>query len=280
MEDKLFNKVAFKTSTLVTKAYSTSFSIAVGMLAPETRKAIYNIYGFVRFADEIVDTFLWCNQEYLLNKFTNDLSEALSDEISMNPILHSFAITVKKYKIPLSQINSFLQSMRADLVKNTYISNSELDKYIYGSAEVVGLMCLRVFVNGNEYSYKQLEKPAMKLGAAFQKVNFLRDLKSDYEDLHRKYFPDFNKDSFDEKTKHKLIQEIEKDFREAKIGIKKLPGRSKIAVFIAYLYYKQLLRKIKKTKASEILKKRIRIKNIYKLFLFIKAYFTYKLNLI
>jgi phytoene synthase len=278
--DNLYNKIAYETSRLITKTYSTSFFISVRMLSPEMRKAIYSIYGFVRFADEIVDTFLASNQSQLLDNFIHDLNDALSQGISMNPVLHSFALTTKRYKIPVSYVKSFLKSMQLDLVKKVYENNSETDEYIYGSAEVVGLMCLKVFLDGNTVLFKELEKQAMKLGSAFQKVNFLRDLKSDYEKLNRQYFSDFNKESFDENNKLKLINNIDADFKAAKTGIKKLPGKSKFAVLIAYYYYRKLLHKLKNTPGEKIISARIRVSGFMKLILLIKVYFVYKLNLI
>ncbi|MBP7562371.1 MAG: phytoene/squalene synthase family protein [Candidatus Cloacimonetes bacterium] len=274
----LYDEVSFKTSKIFTKKYSTSFSISVSFLPGKMRKAIYSLYGFVRVADEIVDTFFDSDQKRLLDEFEKDFYKAIDDGISTNPILHSFSKTVKEYNIPLSLIDSFLKSMKADLSKQIYLDESELRNYIYGSADVVGLMCLRVFTNGNNDLYKQLELPAMKLGSAFQKVNFLRDLKNDVELLNRVYFPDFNKNSFDENKKNILILDIENDFRDALSGIKRLPGKSQLAVLIAYTYYKKLLLKIKQTPAEKILSERIRIRNSYKIVLFGKAYVKYRLN--
>lgn len=274
----LYDEVSFKTSKIFTKKYSTSFSISVSFLPGKMRKAIYSLYGFVRVADEIVDTFFDSDQKRLLDEFEKDFYKAIDDGISTNPILHSFSKTVKEYNIPLSLIDSFLKSMKADLSKQIYLDESEIRNYIYGSADVVGLMCLRVFTNGNNDLYKQLELPAMKLGSAFQKVNFLRDLKNDVELLNRVYFPDFNKNSFDENKKNILILDIENDFRDALSGIKRLPGKSQLAVLIAYTYYKKLLLKIKQTPAEKILSERIRIRNSYKIVLFGKAYVKYRLN--
>jgi len=273
-----FDSISFKTSKLVTKTYSTSFSIAVSFLNKDMQLAIYSIYGFVRFADEIVDTFHHVNQKLILDNFERDYHEAIENGISLNSVLHSFTLTVKKYNIPAHLIEAFLKSMRADLNKRLYKNHNELNEYIYGSADVVGLMCLMVFVNGDPQLYKKLEKPAMKLGSAFQKVNFLRDLKADIEQLDRRYFPELNKDSFDETTKIYLIQEIESDFHEAMVGIKELPGKSKLAVFIAYVYYKQLLGKLKNTPADRILQTRIRVANPIKLLLLGKACLKYQLN--
>ncbi len=276
----LFNEISFKTSKLVTKTYSTSFSIAVSFLNKEMQDAIYSVYGFVRLADEIVDTFHHVNQKLVLDNFEKDYYETLTNGISMNPVLHSFALTVKKYNISAHLIKAFLKSMRADLEKLNYNNETELKEYIYGSADVVGLMCLMVFVNGDQQLYDKLEKPAMKLGSAFQKVNFLRDLKEDVEQLDRRYFPELNMKSFDETIKHKIIADIESDFSEAKVGVKKLPGKSKLAVLIAFLYYKQLLKRLKCTPANKIMQSRIRVSDPTKLALLGKAYFKYQFNII
>ena len=276
----LYNDIAFKTSKLITQKYSTSFSIAVSTLPREMRQSIYSVYGFVRFADEIVDSFNTFDQHLLLNDFENDYYKALKQGISMNPVLQSFAITVKKYQFPEELVNSFLLSMKSDLSKQIYDTNSKLDIYIHGSANVVGLMCLLVFVNGDMVKYKELEDSAMKLGSAFQKVNFLRDLKADTQGLNRLYFPDVDMDNFTEETKQSLIKSIEADFDKAEIGIKQLPGKSKLAVYIAFSYYKKLLHKLKKTPANEIIKTRIRVQDSMKFILLGKAYMKYKLNII
>ena len=274
----LYNDIAFKTSKLITKKYSTSFSIAVSTLPREMRKSIYSVYGFVRFADEIVDSFETYDQDVLLKDFETDYYKALKHGISMNPVLQSFAITVKKYQFPDELTDSFLVSMKADLSKQIYDTNSELDIYIHGSANVVGLMCLLVFLDGDMVKYKELEGSAMKLGSAFQKVNFLRDLKADTQGLNRLYFPDVDMDNFTEETKQILIKSIEADFDEAEKGIKQLPGKSKLAVYIAFSYYKKLLHKLKKTPANEIIKTRIRVQDSMKFMLLGKAYMKYKLN--
>ena len=206
--EKLYHNIAFNTSAMVTKTYSTSFSIAVRMLPSEQRRAIYSIYGFVRFADEIVDTFHDWDNAYLLDKFEQDLNEALEMQISLNPILNSFQQTVRKYNIDRALIDSFLKSMRMDLQKSNYETKEEYQDYIYGSADVVGLMCLKVFVDGDEEKYEQLKDSAMRLGSAFQKVNFLRDLKNDIEILNRSYFPQINISNLDEISKQKIINEI------------------------------------------------------------------------
>jgi phytoene/squalene synthetase len=276
----LFDNIAFKTSKLVTRKYSTSFSIAVSLLPQNTRQAIYSIYGFVRFADEIVDTFHEINQKLVLDNFERDYNEALSNGISMNPVLHAFAITVKQYKIPSQLINSFLKSMRTDLEKQIYFNSAELKEYIYGSADVVGLMCLMVFVNGDDEAYKKLKEPAMKLGSAFQKVNFLRDMMNDKNVLGRIYFPEFANNQFDNKSKKLIEQSIENDFNEAWIGLKQLPGRSKLAVALAYFYYRTLFDKIKQTVPEKLLSERVRINNLRKYLIMIKVGLMYKTKLI
>ncbi len=276
----LYTEIAFKTSKIITQKYSTSFSIAVSFLPQEMRQAIYSIYGFVRLADEIVDTFHSINQELILNNFERDFYDTMENGISMNPALHSFAITVKKYNIPTHLIDSFLKSMKTDLNKQIYRNNSELKEYIYGSADVVGLMCLMVFVNGNNQLYCDLEKPAMKLGSAFQKVNFLRDIKADIEELDRTYFPQFETNTFNEVVKSDLIEDIENDFKEAKEGINRLPGKSKLAVYIAFIYYKKLLQNLKSIPANKFMEKRIRVSDSTKLLLLCKAYVKFQLNII
>lgn len=276
----IFDTVSFECSKNVTKSYSTSFSAAVKMLAPSIRQDIYNIYGFVRFADEIVDTFHDYNKEDLFDLFEKDLQTALQNKISLNPILNSFQHTVHKYQIPNSMINAFMKSMRLDLVKTEYKTFEEYNEYIYGSADVVGLMCLKVFVNGDEAKYNELEHSAMRLGSAFQKVNFLRDLKADFEDLSRTYFPNTDLTKLDEESKNKIIQEIEADFEAGYQGIVNLPLEAKFGVYTAYIYYKKLLSKLKKTPSAEIKNTRIRVSDYQKYGLFAKCYFTYKLNII
>jgi 15-cis-phytoene synthase len=271
----IYSEISYKTSRLITVGYSTSFSMAVSFLPNETRQAIYSIYGFVRLADEIVDTFSSSDQALLLQNFERDYFEALKNRISLNPVLNSFILTLHRYNIPLHLVDSFLRSMKADLKIKSYADQGKLDGYIYGSADVVGLMCLRVFVNGDEHLCNLLEKPAMKLGSAFQKVNFLRDLKADIEHLDRNYFPDVNISTFDEPKKKALIENIEEDFRDANKGIKRLPGKSRLAVLIASTYYQHLLRKIARTPAKDILAKRIRLGNHIKFLLIFKAFFIY-----
>jgi phytoene/squalene synthetase len=275
---KLYDHTATKISKIVTTSYSTSFSMATGMLDKKHRDAIYAIYGFVRFADEIVDTFHEFNKKELLNKFESDLEDALTQGISLNPILHSFQIVVKEYGIPYQYIDAFLTSMKYDLDKKNYENKLEADTYIYGSADVVGLMCLRVFTDGDEVYFNKLKKPAMKLGSAFQKVNFLRDLKNDTEDLGRIYFPNLVNGEFNEASKQIIIKDIEADFREAFEGIKQLPKSTRVAVLSAYYYYLELLLKIKNIPAKEIMISRVRISDSRKISLLIKAKVLCKLN--
>ena len=276
----LFSEIAFKTSKVITQNYSTSFSGAVSLLEKEKQYAIYSIYGFVRFADEVVDTFHQCNQSYLLDKFEADLNEAIVDGISLNPVLHAFSITIRKYGIDMKFVDAFLASMRADLKKQIYNNYEELSEYIHGSADVVGLMCLKVFVDGDEKLFDQLQHQAIKLGSAFQKVNFLRDLKSDTEGLHRIYFPQLGNNEFTESVKNEIISDIENDFAEARKGINQLPGRSKLAVFMAFTYYTTLLSKLKETPAVKISASRIRVPDWYKYFLFTKIRTQYKLSIL
>lgn len=277
---KLFDEVSFKCSVLVTKSYSTSFSMAVKMLAPSIREAIYSIYGFVRFADEIVDSFHGFDKETLINDFENEYYKAQKLGISLNPILNSFQQTVKKYNIEDDLIQSFLKSMKMDLIKSDYNHTKEYEEYIYGSADVVGLMCLKVFVNGNDTKYNELKAEAMRLGSAFQKVNFLRDLKDDNLVLNRNYFPGVNLNSFDENAKDKIIKEIEEDFLVAFQGIKKLPLEAKFGVYTAFVYYKKLLMKLEKTPCHKIGTERIRVSNYTKGLLFANSFVTYKLKLV
>ena len=277
----LFDQVSNNCSKLVTKKYSTSFSLAVKMLSPKIRAAIYNIYGFVRFADEIVDSFHAYDKEKLINKFEADYYEAIEDEISLNPILNSFQQTVYRYQITDDLVQAFLKSMKADLYKNEYSTKEEYDAYIYGSADVVGLMCLKVFVNGDAKKYEELKEPAMRLGSAFQKVNFLRDLKDDIENLDRSYFPNINLEELNNDSKNEIIKEVEEDFEIAfRQGVLKLPVEAKFGVYVAYRYYKRLLKKLKQTPSSEIMSARIRISNPMKINLLARSFVKYKLNLI
>ena len=277
---EVFDLVSFDCSKLVTKRYSTSFSMGTSLLGSEIKRHIYNIYGFVRFADEIVDTFHKFNKKDLLDRFENDLFYAIENQISLNPILNSFQHTVNKNNIEIELINSFIESMRLDLHKSLYETETEYKKYVYGSADVVGLMCLKVFVKGDLKNYNELKTSAMALGSAFQKVNFLRDLKTDSEDLKRNYFPNVDVSNFDEKTKLKIIEEIENDFNNALEGINKLPDDSRLGVYTAYKYYKKLLFKLKRTSSLNIKRIRIRIPNYQKIAVLAKSYLKFHLKLI
>lgn len=276
----LFDQVSNECSVNVTKMYSTSFSSAVKMLAPSIRQDIYNIYGFVRFADEIVDSFHDYDKEFLFDRFQKDLNFALEQKISLNPILNAFQHTVNKYKIPKSLITAFMKSMKMDLYKSEYKTDDEYNEYIYGSADVVGLMCLQVFVNGDTKKYNELKDSAMRLGSAFQKVNFLRDLKADFEELNRTYFPNTDLSQLDEKSKQEIIKDIENDFEAAFVGIKNLPIEARFGVYTAYRYYKKLLIKLKKTPSTEIKNTRIRVSDYQKASLFAQCYFNFKLNML
>lgn len=276
----MFNQLSYNCSKKVTTTYSSSFSLAVKMLAPSIQPAIHSIYGFVRFADEIVDTFHQHDKEFLLEKFEKDFLEAYEKGISLNPILNAFQQTVRKYNIDLPFINAFLKSMRWDLTKKEYMTDAEYREYIYGSADVVGLMCLKVFVNGDEEKFNELKDSAMYLGSAFQKVNFLRDIKSDTEILERSYFPNVDFNKLDQQTKDRIIHEIEEDFEKAYEGIVKLPKDSKFGVYSAYIFYRQLLVKLRRTDPDKILEKRIRVRNYAKLGLLMKSYLNVKLNLL
>ncbi|MCF7568245.1 phytoene/squalene synthase family protein [Sabulilitoribacter arenilitoris] len=275
----LFDTVSYNSSKLVTKTYSTSFSLATKMLYSSIRFHIYNIYGFVRFADEIVDSFHDYNKEDLFNRFSEDLELALKNKISLNPILNSFQHTFHKYNIDKDLVDAFMNSMRTDLHKTKYLTEEEFKAYIYGSADVVGLMCLKVFVKGDDQKYNELKETAMALGSAFQKVNFLRDLKADFEGLNRTYFPNTDLKNLDEASKQKIIKDIELDFEKGLSGIKKLPIEAKFGVFMAYRYYRQLLKKLKKTPALQIKNTRIRVSNPKKIELLMRSYIKYQLKL-
>ncbi len=276
----LFDTVSRKCAKTVTKSYSTSFASATKMLSPLIRQDIYNIYGFVRFADEIVDSFHDYDKPVLFNRFEEDLKNALVDKISLNPILNAFQETVHKYDIKHHLIDAFMKSMRLDLSKSEYLTDQEYKEYIYGSADVVGLMCLTVFVNGDKDRYEELKESAMSLGSAFQKVNFLRDLKADFEGLSRTYFPNTNLLELDEASKKRIIDEIEDDFRKGLSGIHKLPIEAKFGVYTAYRYYKKLLTKLKRVPSAEIKNSRIRVPDYVKVSLLARSYVKYRLNLI
>lgn len=276
---KLFDELAYEVSKATTKKYSTSFSLGILALKPSIRPAIYAIYGFVRLADEIVDSFHGFDKKTLLQRFKNETDVALQEKISLNPILQSFQDTVHTYQIDKILIDQFMHSMEMDLEKVDY--NSDLYKeYIYGSAEVVGLMCLQVFTNGDKEKYLELKPYAMKLGSAFQKVNFLRDLNEDYEILGRTYFPNIDMNVFDNRVKKTIEKEIEIEFKEALVGIKMLPTTSKFGVYLAFRYYLSLFHKIKNTNAENILQERIRIHNLQKMNVMMKSYVRYKIAIL
>ena len=277
---KLFDDVSYKCSKTVTESYSTSFSLATKMLDPSIRNDIYNIYGFVRFADEIVDSFHHYSKENLFNRFENDLNHALEERISLNPILNSFQHTFHNYSIDRALVDAFMQSMRWDLHKKNYLTQEDYKAYIYGSADVVGLMCLKVFVDGDNEKYTQLKEPAMALGSAFQKVNFLRDLKDDYEGLSRSYFPDIDLRDFSENDKLKIIEEIDLDFKHGLEGIFQLPNKARFGVYTAYKYYSKLLAKLKNTPSSHIANARIRVPNYEKMSVLARSYVKYRFNLL
>ena len=276
---ELFHDTSLKTSAIVTKNYSNSLYLSTLLLDKRVKTAIHSIYGFVRFADEIVDTFHGYDKAYLLQKFETDMHEAIENKISLNPILNSFQWAVNEYGIPMAYIDAFMNSMRMDLTKKEYLTNAETSDYIYGSANVVGLMCLKVFCKENTKLFGELVHSAEMLGSAFQKVNFLRDLQADIELLERSYFPQFDKNKFDENLKLQLIAEIEQEFDITLEGIKRLPDRSQLAVYTAYNYYRKLLIKIKHSEASAILKERIRISNVRKLSIMAQSAIEYKLNM-
>ncbi|MGI9546411.1 MAG: phytoene/squalene synthase family protein [Flavobacteriaceae bacterium] len=276
----IFDQVSYECSKIVTESYSTSFALATKMLSSSIRKDIYNIYGFVRFADEIVDTFHDYDKNALFKDFEEALEDALKNRISLNPILNAFQHTYHNYDIPMHLVDSFMKSMRMDLSKSVYSTHEEYKEYIYGSADVVGLMCLRVFVNGDDNKYEELKEGAKALGSAFQKINFLRDLKADYEDLNRSYFPNTNLLDLDEQSKIRIVKEIKEDLKLGYEGILQLPNSSKFGVYTAYKYYGKLLNKLKKTPSREIKNARIRIPNYQKFGLLAKSYVNYKLNMI
>ena len=256
----LFDNTAYRVSKLVTKAYSTSFSLGIGMLGKDIRKDVFAIYGFVRFADEIVDTFHEYDKENLLTQFEASTYQAIELGISLNPILHAFQETVNKYQIDHQLIDQFLHSMKMDLAPREY-SEESYKEYILGSAEVVGLMCLKIFCKGNEELYAHLKPGAMHLGSAFQKVNFLRDIRADQEELGRVYFPNWSSNSFDENTKRAIEEDILQDFKKARLAIRGLPKESKFGVYSAYVYYKALFMKIQRLRPNSLFDRRVRISN-------------------
>jgi len=276
----IFDTVSKDCSRIITQTYSTSFSMATKMLSSTIRQDIYNIYGFVRLADEIVDSFHDYDKEALFVQFEADLEAALQNKISLNPILNSFQETYHTYGLEKDMVDAFMSSMRQDLHKTVYHTEEEYKNYIYGSADVVGLMCLKVFVNGDTQQYNTLKQTAMALGSAFQKVNFLRDLKADHDQLNRTYFPNTDLDNLDERSKQAIIDDIENDFSEGLKGIKQLPLEAKFGVFMAYRYYNQLLKKLKTTPALKIKSTRIRVPDYKKVELLTRSYVKYQLNLL
>lgn len=274
---RLYDELSYDVSKCTTKKYSTSFSLGILALKPAIRNAIYAVYGYVRLADEIVDSFHDYDKAGLLNQFKTETHQALKNGISLNPIVQSFQETVNLYAIDLALIDKFLYSMEMDLNPVDY--NSELyDDYIFGSAEVVGLMCLQVFTEGDQKMYDKLEPYARKLGSAFQKVNFLRDLKDDYQFLGRAYFPNVEMEVFSNESKSEIEKEIEQEFKEALIGIKMLPKSARFGVYLAYRYYLSLFYKIKNTPATKIINQRVRIPNSKKLLLTMQSYLSYKIT--
>jgi len=277
---EIFNSFCGQSSKMVTQKYSTSFYRASSLFQPEIRQHIYNIYGFVRLADEIVDTFPDYDKVKLMDEFETNYKSAQENCISLNPILHSFCVTQKEKKIPQHLVDAFLHSMKMDLGDIKDLNDEKYNEYIYGSAEVVGLMCLKVFVDGDIAEYEKLKPYAQSLGAAFQKINFLRDISADFTDLNRTYFPnvDFNNFSVDDKSA--IEMDIASDFAHAKIGIKMLPISCKLAVYMAYKYYFNLFKKIRKTEPELLLTKRIRVSNARKIYLMGEMILNKNLNLL
>ena len=275
----LFDNVCQEMSELTTKRYSTSFSLGISFLHKELQQAIYSIYGFVRFADEIVDTFHGYDKAKLLQDFKTQTYEAIAAGISLNPILHSFQWAVNKYQIPMELIDTFLDSMEMDLQQQTF-DQGKYETNILGSAEVVGLMCLKVLVEGDQKTYEELKPYAMKLGAAFQKINFLRDLKADYQELGRTYFPGINLLDFNSAIKKEIEADIALDFQKGYEGILLLPKKARFGVYMAYKYYFKLFNKIKQTPAEKVLNERIRIPNYRKMRILLTSYVRHNLNLL
>ncbi|MBB5623874.1 phytoene/squalene synthetase [Pedobacter cryoconitis] len=276
---EIFDRLSVECSKITTKRYSTSFSLGIYFLGKKLRNPIYSIYGFVRLADEIVDSFHDFDKPFLLAKFRQDCYEAIEHKISLNPILNSFQQVVNEYAIDQELIELFLKSMEMDLDQKQY--TPELyDQYILGSAEVVGLMCLNVFTEGDKVQYERLKDSAMKLGSAFQKVNFLRDINADYFNLSRTYFPNIDLSVFSNHEKQIIEKEIEQEFKQALAGIKQLPASSRNGVYLAYIYYKELFNKIKSATAEKVMSKRIRISNSHKFGLMCDSIIRYKMNAI
>jgi phytoene/squalene synthetase len=277
-QKEIFDKISIDTSRLITREYSTSFSLSIYCLHRSLRRPIYAIYGFVRLADEIVDSFLDYDRKAIINDFIRETHLAIERGVSMNPVLNAFQHVVNEYKIDKNLIDAFLCSMEMDTERLKHDENS-FRKYIYGSAEVVGLMCLKVFVDKDNEKYEELMPYARSLGSAFQKVNFLRDAGNDYKFLGRIYFPGIDFENLNNSTKQKIEMDIEDDFKHALVGIRKLPLRARFGVYVAYVYYYNLLKKIQALPCKALLKNRIRISNFPKLFLLFKSIIDYKLKL-
>lgn len=274
---ELYHKISVDASKNITQLYSTSFSMGIKLLDKNIHDAIFSIYGFVRVADEIVDTFHDYPKSEMLQEFKEETYKALDRKISVNPILHAFQMVVNKYSINRNLIDKFLLSMEQDLNDIQY-SSAGYKEYIVGSAEVVGLMCLKVFVNGDNDLYSKLEEPARKLGAAFQKINFLRDVKADYQELGRTYFPGVDLEQFTPDEKLKIEEDIQDDFECALEGIIKLPSSSRLGVYVAYRYYFSLFKKIKKVSSDRLMEERIRVPNTKKLLITFKSMFQNQFN--
>ncbi len=275
----IFDHISFKSSKIVTHAYSTSFSLCIRFLAKRFHNPVYAVYGFVRLADEIVDSFEGYKKGELLEDFKKDTLKAIDLKISLNPILNSFQAVVHTYQIDSIHIETFLKSMEMDLEVRNYDTNG-YEKYILGSAEVIGLMCLRIFMEGNEQGYEALKPYAMKLGSAFQKINFLRDFKEDKEGLGRIYFPLLQSNNLNAETKHEIEMDILADLKTGYEGIHKLPKEVRLGVYLAYIYYSKLLHKIRNLPAQAIIENRIRLSNKRKYFLFLTSYFRHSFNLV
>ncbi len=276
---ELYDKVSIKCSRVTTRSYSTSFSLGIRCLGRELRDPVYAIYGFVRFADEIVDTFHEYDKHQLLKRFKEDTYRSIDEKISTNPILNSFQITVHHFKIDRILVDQFLHSMEMDLNQKSH-SQETFKEYILGSAEVVGLMCLRVFCNGNTELYMKLKPYAMSLGSAFQKINFLRDLNADFNGMGRSYFPNIDLSKFDDSSKKLIEESIATDFHHGYEGIKQLPKSARFGVYVAYVYYLALFKKIKNTPSEKVLQSRIRIRNRHKARLLAYSYFKHQLNML
>ncbi len=276
---ELYKQFCENAGIQLTRMYSTSFSLGIRMFAPKYRQPICAIYGFVRLADEIVDSFLYHDKTKLFEEFRQDTHQAIERRISLNPILHSFQETVHRYSIPLDLIDAFLDSMEMDL-NLSRCDRAEYDRYIYGSAEVVGLMCLKIFVEGNDERYQHLVPFAQKLGSAFQKINFLRDIQSDAEERGRVYFPGLDLPNFTEEKKTEIVFEIEKELQDSLAGIYQLPAGVRLGVFLAYIYFRTLLEKMKAADSGDILKRRFRISNFKKCLLLIQSWLLFRFRFV